>query len=129
MPVLMLETTLRFLYEELVKTAPDKKAFYEKLLEAAEALFKERTKQISESEVARLAGDFEAAVGKELADHYKNTGRLLMSAVADEKNGREGAVSALQTWLTDPDRFSRSWISAVNDIVRKAIDFSDRNSN
>jgi heme oxygenase len=129
MPVLMLETTLRVLYEELVKAVPDKKLSYDKLLEAAAAFFRERTKQIAESEVPRLAGDFEAAVGPELAEQYKNTGRLLMSAVADEKNGREGAVSAIQEWMTDPDRFPKAWISAVNDIIRKATALSDGPSN
>jgi hypothetical protein len=44
-----------------------------------------------------------------------NTGQLLVSAVADEKNGIAGSVAALKAWLTDGNRFSTEWIRAVEE--------------
>jgi len=38
---------------------------------------------------------------------------LLLSAVADEKNGISGAVEALLQWLADEDRLPAEWIHAV----------------
>lgn len=127
MPAIMLEKTLRFLYEELVKSVPDNKPSYQKLLDAAEVLFMERTHRISEKDFEILARAFDAAVGSELAQQYKDTGKLLVSSVADEKLGREGAVPAIQEWMTDNNRFSEKWIVAVKDIIRKAKELSDRN--
>jgi heme oxygenase len=127
MPVVLLEHTLRFLYEELVKSVPDKKSSYQKLIDAAEELFTERTKQIAEKDFDELADAFDAAVGYELSRQYKNTGKLLVSSVADEKLGREGAVSAIQEWMTDNNRFSGQWIFAVNDIIKKAKALYDQN--
>jgi hypothetical protein len=51
-------------------------------------------------------------VGIKLAEQYKNTGSLLVSAVADELSGITDTVNAICTWLTDPGRFSEKWIVA-----------------
>ncbi|HIJ40445.1 MAG TPA: biliverdin-producing heme oxygenase [Deltaproteobacteria bacterium] len=120
MPSLMLEKTLCFLYNELAAAVPEKTAMYEKLRGAADALKETRLRDIQEKDFQKLAGEFGQAVGPEMAASWKNTGELLVAAVADERNGTEGAVASVQGWLTDVDRFSGQWILAVNEILQKA---------
>ena len=125
MPQIMLERTLRYLHEELTISVPDKASAFDKLLKAAQTLCEQRTARIPEKEFQRMASEFDARVGAELAVKYKNTGELLLSSVADEKNGMAGAISAIQAWMTDPDRFPEQWISAVNETIQKARQVSD----
>ncbi len=120
MPSLMLEYTLRFLYEELAKAVPENKASYGKLLRAADILKEARVKLIREKDFRELADAFERVAGSEMAHTLKNTGKLLVSAVVDEKSGIAGAVAALQGWLADADRFSAQWVLAVNEMLQKA---------
>jgi len=120
MPSIMMEHTLRFLYEELSKAVADKEDIFEKLRSSADILQKARERRIQEKELQLLSVEFEQTVGAEMAGRYKNTGKLLAAAVADEKNGIAGAVAALQHWLTDVKRFSSAWIHAVNETIKKA---------
>ena len=120
MPSIMLEQTLRFLCEELAGAVPERAADYEKLRTAANALKSGRERFISEEDFLDLAAAFELAAGPELADRYRNTGRILVSAVADEKGGIEGVVAGVTGWLTDGDRFPDDWIRAVQEALRKA---------
>jgi heme oxygenase len=120
MPRIMMERTLRFLHDALVRSVPEKTPAWTKLANAAQMLFEERTAHFPKKEFERLAAEFEKRVGPDLAKKHKNTGELLISSVADEKNGMEGAVSAIQSWMTDPGRFPEHWISAVNDTIQKA---------
>ncbi len=50
----------------------------------------------------------------------KDAAELLISAVADERNGIEGAIAAVGGWLTDPDRYQDDWIEAVNKVIEDA---------
>lgn len=120
MPLLMLEHTLRALYEELAMMLPDKAATYQKLLKAAETISDARKKRIPKAVFQSLSGEFDQAVGSEMAEKYQNTEKLLISSVSDERGGIEGAVSALQDWMVDKNRFSERWIIAVHRIVDKA---------
>jgi heme oxygenase len=120
MPMIMLEFTLKFLHAELVKEVPAKKITYEKLSKASETLRKRRINIMSEKEFEALSREFDQAVGAELAEKYTNTGKLLVSSVIDEKIGINGAVAAIQGWLTDSDRFPENWIEAINSTIEKA---------
>lgn len=120
MPTLMMEQTLRFLYEELSRIIPERATSYGKLRICADVLKESREIRIQETMLQSLACEFEQAVGTELAKKYQNTGKLLVSAVADGKNGIEGAVDALQEWLTDAGRFSTEWIRAVKKTAGKS---------
>ena len=116
----MMERTLRFLYEELSRAVPDRATAYEKLRVSADVLKKSRESRIQETMLQSLADEFEQAAGTELANRYKNIGTLLVSAVADEKNGIAGSIDALQEWLTDASRFPTEWIRAVKKTIGKA---------
>ena len=126
MPSIMLEHTLRILHEELVIAVPNSRANYGKLLNAAEMLKGRRNDKISEKAFEKLSSEFDQAVGPQLAKEYKNTGKLVLSSVTDEKNGIEGAVSALQEWVGDKARFPDKWISAVSDTLNKARGIASR---
>ena len=120
MPMIMLERTLKFLHEELVKSEPAQKTTYDKLAKAAELLKKRRTNIMPEKEFEALSHEFDQAVGSEMAKKYINTGKLLVSSVTDEKIGITGAVAALRGWLTDSNRFPENWIETVNSTIEKA---------
>ena len=124
MPMIMLECTLKFLHEELVKVIPAKKATYEKLSKASDTLRKRRINIMSEKEFEGLSSEFDETVGAELAEKYINTGKLLVSSVIDEKTGITGAVAALEGWLTDPERFPENWIESINSTIKKATHIS-----
>jgi hypothetical protein len=111
---------LRYLSDELSVAVPDKAATYEKLRDAADVLKLCRENYFPETAMQLLSDEFESAVGVEMAKTYAHTGKLLVAAIADEKNGIEGALNALLEWLTDTKRFSDEWISAVNETIKKA---------
>lgn len=119
MPSLMMETTLHYLSLELTAAIPENKALYRKLFKASEKLKENRLKRIEEKFFKKLAEEFEQSVPIDLRKAFKNTGFLLVGAVIDEKNGIPGALSGLQKWLVDVDRFPSVWISAVEQSINK----------
>jgi heme oxygenase len=120
MPMIMLEHTLKFLHEELIKAVPVQRTAYDRLSNAADMLRKRRIKMMPEKEFEALSCAFDQAVGSKLANKYTNTAKLLVSSVIDEKSGITGAVGALQGWLTDSERFPENWIETVNNTIQKA---------
>lgn len=119
-PWITLEHTLFCLYDCLTEGLPEQARRYEGLRSAAEWLRAARTKVIPGRQCHSLADRFDLGVGPELAQRYRNTGRLLISAVADEANGHAGAASAVLEWLTDSVRFPGRWIAAVHRLVDEA---------
>ena len=120
MPTIMMEQTLRFLKEELSAVVSENNVAYEKLELSAVHLERKREGRISAPAFQSLADEFEQSAGKKLADTYRNTGKLLLSAVVDEANGIDGAIDSLTEWLTDTERFSTDWLRAVKKIIGKA---------
>ena len=120
MPSIMLENTIELLHAELTKKVPENKPAYDKLFKAADMLAEKRRRCIPEPDFTILSREFDDLAGIKLGQQYKNTGSLLVSAVADEQNGIAGAVDAIGEWLTDPGRFSKEWIAAVNRTIEKA---------
>jgi len=120
MPPITLERTLDYLYQDLSVTGPAGDRAYTRLAELAERLRAARNAAIPEASFEALARRFDERVGPDLACAYKGTGQLLLSAVAEERNGGEGVVEASLEWLTDPGRFSAAWISAVHEALAEA---------
>ena len=120
----MLEHTLKLLHEELVKAVPERKAIYDKLLAASETLRELRLKKMSEKEFEALSREFDRAVGSELAKKFNNTGKLLVASVIDESLGITGAITALQGWLIDSERFPEIWIETINSTIKKVNQLS-----
>ncbi len=120
MPTVMMEHTLSVLSEEMTVAVPERQACWAKLAGAAALLRQARERWISAETARDLAGAFDATCSPEDAARYRNTGMLLVSAVADEANAMEGMAAKLQAWLSDPQRFPETWIRAVAATIEKA---------
>jgi len=120
MPRVTLERQLFYLHEELAATDREKQSEYDRLLEAATWLQQERTRHIPEQTSARLSQGFARVTDDELGRTMMGTGRLIVSAVSDEKAGIAAAVASLEGWLTDPGRFSAQWCDAVRETIARA---------
>ena len=119
MPRLTLEVHLELLFEELCQAVPERASQYVGLRTASLELSRIRRLQIDQAAFEDLCDQFEASLvpyGVPLT----NMGPLLVSSVADERAGIQGAVASLQGWLSDPARFSAEWIEAVKEAVARA---------
>jgi hypothetical protein len=97
---------------------PHKKNSYDKLLKSADMLKTARVKVISDEKFNTLADKFDQMIGIQLANKYKNTGKILVSSVCDEQNGIENAVSKVLDWMLNKSQFSDNWILAVKRIIK-----------
>ena len=129
MPTFLLQDQLEILVAELVADNPGKKSEYEKLLLAATELRESRRRHLSDDQLQKFAASFDQAVGLEWSARFPHTGKMLISAVADELEGSEGAVESLQSWLTDAGRFPAGWIGAVQDTITQARQQARRSAN
>lgn len=121
MPSLLLQRHLELLYEELIGRMPERSGSgYGKLLAAADRLAEQRRAVIADADFAAIRHPFEQAVGPDWRARLPGTGTLLVCAVVDRARGVEQAVSSLEGWLTDPQRFPPHWIAAVGEALREA---------
>lgn len=117
MPRITLERQLYYLHRELIRAAPEKSPDFEQLKIAQSWLEKERWRHISPDAFGALCQRFIARTDRELGGKLKGTGTLIISAVCDESAGIAEAVSSLEPWLSDGERFSAQWIAAVRDTI------------
>jgi hypothetical protein len=120
MPQWMLELHIKSLHDELVQAVPAKRDVYGRLLVASKQLTRTRRKHVSETVFESLSREFDERVGPQWTERLRNTGGLLVSAVADEKSGVPHAVESIEPWMTDSSRFPAPWIDAVRHTIRKA---------
>jgi len=115
MPSLLLQRHLELLYEELVGRIPRRAgAGYSRLLAAADRLAEQRRALIADVDLDAISRQFAEAVGPDWRARLPGTGALLVCAVADQARGLESAVTSLEGWFTDPQRFPQPWIDAVH---------------
>lgn len=120
MPRWLLEQHLQILFTELARAMPERPGYYDGLLAAAQHLRESRCAQISEARFEHLWRGFDAAVDPQWRARLPEAGALLTAAVADHKAGIGRAVSSLEGWMTDPERFPSPWIAAVRATLRDA---------
>ena len=120
MPQWLLEQHLETLVAELLRAFPDRLGHYDGLRGAAQHLRAGRCSQISEVRFTQLWSAFDATVDEVWRSRLPEAGALLIAAVADRKAGIRQAVSSLESWMTDPARFPRSWIEAARATLRDA---------
>ncbi len=125
MPSLILQTHLAILREELARAHPEKAAVYQRLDAAAAALQTARRKHLADAAGASLAQAFEAAAGPGQDPLAKTAGALLVCAVADEREGSDGAIENLRAWMVDATRFPPAWIQAVEATLAQAHALAD----
>ncbi len=113
-------SSVKLIAKVVVRAVPEKTGAYEKLHWAARHLAETRLSNVNRQATEFLIAEFEAAVGSSWNERFPGVGALLVAAVADEKAGVQNAVESLESWLTDPDRFSETWAEAVRDTIQKA---------
>ena len=119
MPQFLLERHLRHLHDALIAALPHRRKQYAILQTGARVLERARRAQIDERAFRELAQSFR---GQEV----EMMGVLLVSAVADEGNGIRNAVTSIETWACDAERFKPSWIDAVRRTIAAARTHRDR---
>ncbi len=120
MPRWLLQAHLEALHEELARTVPERAPAYARLLQAAGMLHTLRRRRVSDETFEALAAAFDRRVGAAWASCLPEGGRLVVAAVADERDGIERALASVQDWLADPARFPAAWIDAVRWISHEA---------
>lgn len=121
MPRITLERQLELLHEELTAALPGEADKYGGLLEAADSLKMERLRFIPEPFFRDFALKFQISTDGELQGRFRGTGMLIVSAVCDQAAGVDEAVSSIQPWLTDAERFSPQWIAAVLNTLEQSV--------
>ena len=125
MPSVILQVTLEILVEELSHAIPRKRAEYEKLLRASADLLASRRAHLTDEQMRTLSADFMDAAKAPSVPGVAQVGLLLGCAVADEREGRDGAIESLRGWMSDPVRFSPPWIAAVDSALAHARTFAE----
>ena len=120
MPQLLLERHLVILREELVAAVPEKRTSYGTLTRNAGNLGKLRIRAIPERKANAIATVFAKTAPGPWRDRIPEMGRLLVAAVADERNGIERAVISVEEWVCDEKRFSQRWVSACRAAIAAA---------
>jgi hypothetical protein len=122
MPRLLLERHLDILHDTLVRSLPERAADYRPLQQAARALEAERTALLSDTQFEQLVREFkpEEPVSAAQPIPASEAGTLLVAAVLDERRGIPNAVDSIARWLSDPARFSRAWIQALEHTLTQA---------
>ncbi len=116
-PTFYLFESIRLLYRALCQHQPQRAYAYEKLSHAANLLEQERRRIFSDQQL-------ESLLTVSLPDENGLPGRealiVLLYAIADEKNGRQGTLANVRSWLLDPQYFSRSWRQTLADTLQRA---------
>ena len=126
MPQVLMESHLEILYKHLVAAVPSRRSKYQHLLASAKLLTDERTSQISSEEEQQIIADFEQGADRSWAERLPHSGMLIVSAVADYRNGVDLAVSSLKEWLADVHQFPLAWTEAVLDAFNAAHSVGDK---
>jgi heme oxygenase len=112
MPSLLLERHLLRLEDTLIRTVPERAHRYRRLRLLAEHLRANRAAALPDFD--RLAASFPHS------EPLGNIGPIIVGAVADERLGIENAAQNVESWLTDPVRFSADWVAAVERTISRA---------
>lgn len=118
MPRYLLESHLRELYAQLVRSVPDQIGDYTALDVIANEMAAERRRVMSDTTFDAVASDFAASTRGPLAP--REAGTLLVAAVIDEKDGISSAVTSLCQWLDDPARVPATWREQIARVLERA---------
>ncbi|CAH2602043.1 conserved protein of unknown function [Rhodovastum atsumiense] len=112
-PSVILQAHLDILADELDAAVPTERDLHARLRQAAAALQEARQRRIPPAREAAMEEQFAREADPAWRARLPDTPSLLVAAMADECDGRIGAVASLEGWLTDPARFPPGWTAAV----------------
>lgn len=119
MPGWLTEQHIRVLTHQLNRRLPEQADQWKLLDDARESLAALRRDALPDAELEAGAQAFAARVGEPGSRIALGSGRILLSAAADQRSGIRGAVRSVLPWFTDPDRFSPEWRRAARALVRE----------
>ena len=119
LPRWTLEVHLEVLAEELGRANPKRMHDYDKLRCAVAELREARLCHAGNELASQVLQEFLSKTPDEWNRQLPQTVDLILSAVADEKEGIPNAVESLTSWLTDESRFPNEWIAAVRGAVQR----------
>jgi hypothetical protein len=112
-PTVVLEFHLRAISEEMTEQ-PDMQIQFGHFLLDREA---ERRKLFGAESRSRLIDVFDQRFRACTGLKIESAAELITSAWVDEHCGISGSISALRDWFTDVERFSKEWITNVNELL------------
>lgn len=112
MPSLLLQAHLQHLHEALVEAVPERAARYAGLATASRTLHDRRLATLPEFDALAARVPPHETLG--------SLGPIVIGAVADERQGIEGAVTSMTSWLADPQRSSAAWVAAMREAIEHA---------
>lgn len=120
MPRWLLERHLETLHAELCAAVPERRERYAVLPRLVAELIAERRAHTPAANWDALVSAFHQETDPHWGERLPEAPALLLSAVADERAGIDGAFGALWNWLVDPARFGADWISAMRRLRSRA---------
>jgi heme oxygenase len=121
MPRLILQRKLELLHEEFQGRLPAPPGTdWNRFQAAADHLAAQRRRRIGDPDRDAICHGFELAVGPDWQARLPRMAELLVCAITDRAHGIDRAVTSLEGWLTDPERFPPGWVGAVREAMREA---------
>jgi hypothetical protein len=116
-PRLLLERHLIALARELRSVSAPADSDVQRLCRAATALAAQRRARLDDRTIARVERSLARSLRTTSLNHWRGTGEIIASAVADQVNDVTADLGATVDWLIDERRFARAWISAVTEAL------------
>lgn len=115
MPSILLERHLDYLYEELVKTYPEKKSIYIKLNYSREVIQRKRLYSFDNEGLKKVEEVFFGTINDYEKNKLPDAIKLLASANVDEAMGIRGSLESILSWLSEKERFTPQWINSIRE--------------
>jgi hypothetical protein len=119
-PQILLERQLVLLAQELRRCPAPSGQDCATLCAAATALATQRRARLEDRTIVRVERSLASALRAASACHWRGTGEIISSAVADQANGVTADLGATIPWLSDRHRFGHGWIEAIMRAVEDA---------
>ena len=120
MPGWMLELHLRILHRRLQRALPGRGEEWGLLEGARRRLEQDRLAVMPDATVRQGEQEFARAVGAAEDRRAKGAARILLGAVADQRQGVRRAVASTLSWFTEPEAVPDArWRAAARELVER----------
>lgn len=125
MPTCTMELQMQEMYQNLSILIPEDESKYLIFKKCAMEIKIMRNKFINDSDFEKCNSIFEKYflefnISEQICVEMKrNVGKLIASAIVDEKNGIQEAQNSLFNWILNKDIFPENWIHAVDKSIKE----------